>query len=145
MQSLILGNLLPGQHMVKINWDASIHKVSASIGFGCVAQDHLGNFLGTKVSYHRTVVDPKMAETMSAHHAVLFAKEVGFTNVIFEGMPYKLSKLYAQLLLTYTILDILLRAYIKNWSLSNLLLLLIVIATQMRWLILLHKKLYPTF
>jgi hypothetical protein len=75
----------PPQHVVKLNWDASIHKASGSIGFGCVARDHLRNFLGAKVSHQQILVNPKMVEAMSAHHAVIFVKEVGFASVIFEG------------------------------------------------------------
>jgi hypothetical protein len=29
-------------------------------------------------------VDPKMAKAMSAHHTIIFVKEVGFPSVIFE-------------------------------------------------------------
>jgi hypothetical protein len=68
--------------VVKLNWDASIHKASGSIGFGCVARDHLDTFWA-KVSHQQILVDPKMTEAMSAHYAVIFAKEVGFPSVIF--------------------------------------------------------------
>jgi hypothetical protein len=69
---------LPPQHVVKLNWDASIHKASGSIGFGCVAQDHLGNFLGAKLSHQQILMDPKMAEAMSEHYAVILRKRLAF-------------------------------------------------------------------
>lgn len=98
----------PSLGVVKVNWDASIHMGMGCVGFGCVARDHVGNFLGAKVSYQRSIVEPKMAEAISAHRPVLFAKEMGFTDVFFEGMLFKLFKLYLLLLLIFTILDILL-------------------------------------
>jgi hypothetical protein len=123
--------------VVKLNWDASIHKASGSIGFGCVARDHLRNFLGAKVSHQQILVDSKMAEIISAHHAVIFVKEVGFVSIIFEGMHFKLSKLYRRLLLIYIVLGTLLRAYIMIWNHSSLFSL-----RQMRWPTLLQKQLF---
>ncbi len=45
----------PLRGLVKVNWDASIHKDMGCVGFGCVARDHIGDFLVAKVSYKRTV------------------------------------------------------------------------------------------
>jgi hypothetical protein len=81
----------PSPGVININWDASLNKGTGCIGFGYVARDHLGNFLGAKCSFKRAMVEPKVVEVMSAHHAITFDKEVGFSNVIFEGMLFKLS------------------------------------------------------
>jgi hypothetical protein len=71
--------------MVKINWETSLNKKSGCIGFGCVARDSMGSFLGAKCTYLQVVVDPKMAEVMSTLHAVTFGKEASFFDAFFEG------------------------------------------------------------
>lgn len=74
---------LPGG--IKVNWDGSINKAARSIGLGCVACDHEGNFLGAKTIFKHMVVDPKGVEVMAALNAVQFCNEVGFFNVSLEG------------------------------------------------------------
>ncbi|XP_062170939.1 uncharacterized protein LOC133876699 [Alnus glutinosa] len=56
-----------------------------NIGFGCVARDWMGNFLGAKCSFQRITVDPKIVETMSALHAINFGIVGGWSDVVFEG------------------------------------------------------------
>jgi hypothetical protein len=42
-------------------------------------------FFGAKCMYCPLACDPTMAEAIAATHAVLFSKDVGFFDVIFEG------------------------------------------------------------
>lgn len=55
------------------------------IGLGFVARDCRGRFLGARCIRKPFLVEPKMAEAMAALWAVLFCKEVGFFEVLFEG------------------------------------------------------------
>lgn len=54
----------PTTGLIKINWDAALNKSTGCIGFGCVARDWMGEFLGAKCYFQRIMVDPKMAEMM---------------------------------------------------------------------------------
>lgn len=76
---------VPFAGLVKINWDAALNKSTWCIGFGCVARDWMGNFLGSKCSFQRIMVDPKMVEMMSALHAVEFGVAGGWFDIVFEG------------------------------------------------------------
>jgi hypothetical protein len=68
-----------------VNWDTAIHKQSGCIAFGIVARDCEGFLLGAKCVHLKLLVDPKVAEVMAALHAILFSREVGFFDVVFEG------------------------------------------------------------
>jgi hypothetical protein len=50
-----------------------------------VARDCRGMFLGAKCVKKPILVEPLIAKAMAAHWAVLFCKEVGFFEVVFEG------------------------------------------------------------
>jgi ribonuclease HI len=52
---------------------------------GLLARDENGHFWVACGIKQRIVVDPTMAEALAALHAVIFAKELGFSSVIFEG------------------------------------------------------------
>jgi hypothetical protein len=71
--------------VVKAKWDASLNKTTGCIGLGCVVRDGLREVLGIKCRYQKVVVEPKLAEVMAALHPVMFCKEVGFLDVVFEG------------------------------------------------------------
>jgi hypothetical protein len=57
------------------------------VRFHCVARDWTGKFLGAKCTFQRIMVEPKMAEAISAlfMHAVQFGIATGFSDLIFEG------------------------------------------------------------
>jgi hypothetical protein len=55
------------------------------IGLGVIARDREGFCLGACSISKQEQVDPKMAETMAALQAIIFSKEAGFMEVIFEG------------------------------------------------------------
>jgi ribonuclease HI len=74
---------IPG--VIKVNWDAAVNKKDGCVGFGIVARDCDGMFLGAKCIYCPITADHVVAEALAATHAVLFSKEVGFVDVLFEG------------------------------------------------------------
>ena len=53
------------------------------MGLGLIAQDEHRLFLVACGIKQKIVADPTMAEALAALHAVIFAKELGFSNVIF--------------------------------------------------------------
>jgi hypothetical protein len=75
----------PSSGKIKINWDASLNNSLGCIGFGCVAQDWIGKFLGPKCTFKWIMVEPKIAKAMSALHVVQFGLAAGYSDVIFEG------------------------------------------------------------
>jgi ribonuclease HI len=74
----------PPPDLIKVNWDAATNIKEGCIGIGIVARDCGGHVLGAKSMYFPMVVDAKTAEAMAAIHAVLFRKDAGFLDVIFE-------------------------------------------------------------
>ncbi|XP_059436347.1 uncharacterized protein LOC132169310 [Corylus avellana] len=75
----------PPMDMVKVNWDAAIDQRNSCVGLGILARDATGQFMVACGIKQRIVVDPTVAEAIAALHAVIFAKELGFERVIFEG------------------------------------------------------------
>jgi ribonuclease HI len=75
----------PPEGTIKVNWDASINGKKSCIGLGVVARDCKSDVLAAKCVQKNFFVDPKTAEAMAALWAVLFCKECGFLDVIFEG------------------------------------------------------------
>jgi hypothetical protein len=52
---------------------------------GIIARDYLGNCLGVRSLTKILQVDAKTTESLAALEAVLFAREAGFLDAIFEG------------------------------------------------------------
>ena len=77
--------LPPPGNMVKINWDIALNQKNSCVGLGFLARDEKGIFLAACGIKQKIVVDSIMAEALAALHAVIFAKKLGFSNVIFEG------------------------------------------------------------
>ena len=78
--------------MVKVNFDAALDSNNYCVGLGLLARDEQGHFLVACGLNQKIVVDSIMAEALVALHAVLFAKELGFSNVIFEGDALTIAK-----------------------------------------------------
>jgi ribonuclease HI len=70
---------------VKVNWDASINSKEKCIGVGIVARNSLGDFVGGRSVMQKIETDSSTTESMAALMAVLFSKELGLSEVIFEG------------------------------------------------------------
>ncbi|XP_059428671.1 uncharacterized protein LOC132162451 [Corylus avellana] len=75
----------PPVDMVKVNWDAAIAQRNSCVGIGIIARDATGQFLAACGIKTKIIEDPTVAEAYAALHAVLFAKKMGFENVMFEG------------------------------------------------------------
>jgi hypothetical protein len=60
----------PQTCFIKINWDIAINKQEGCIGFGFIAWDCMGQFLGARSLTHPLRVDVKIAETIAALGAV---------------------------------------------------------------------------
>jgi len=75
----------PPNGFIKLNWDAAINKKKGWIGLGIIARDYLGNCLGVCSLTKILQMDAKTAESLAALEAVLFAREAGFLDAIFEG------------------------------------------------------------
>jgi ribonuclease HI len=75
----------PPNNKIKINWDAALNAKERRIGLGIIARDSRGNFLAARSKTLEYSADPSTAKALAALHAVLFSKERGYGNVIFEG------------------------------------------------------------
>jgi len=75
----------PTEGKIKVNWDAAVNVKGNCISLGIVARDCNGRFLGARCIRKPFLVEPKIAEAMAALWAVIFCKEVGFFEVVFEG------------------------------------------------------------
>jgi len=82
---LLKGWQPPLARIIKVNWDASLLVKERHIGIEIVARDEYGNFLGVRAITKMVVTTPKVAEAMAALEAILFCKQAGFFNVLFEG------------------------------------------------------------
>jgi hypothetical protein len=82
----------PPTDTIKINFDAAINKSKGYVGLGIIARDSLGNVLGAKRLTKFLSTDSHIAEVMPASYAVIFSKEVGFFDVIFEGDALRVIK-----------------------------------------------------
>jgi ribonuclease HI len=75
----------PPEGMVMINVDAAIFSPTRQMGLGVVIRDHSGQCLAACSETQDEVVTPEMAEALALRRAVLFAREEGFSRVIFSS------------------------------------------------------------
>ena len=75
----------PPGNLIKVNWDAALDQERKCVGLGILVRDEKGRFLGACGIHLNIVADPNIAKALAAFHAVNFAKEMGFTQVLFEG------------------------------------------------------------
>jgi ribonuclease HI len=75
----------PPSNMVKLNWDAGLNAKEGRVGLGFVIRDTLGNCLAARSMSLEIQTDAPTAEAFAAIHALIFCKELGHTNIIFEG------------------------------------------------------------
>jgi hypothetical protein len=98
---LIVGDMAPSAvrmwklspvGVVKVNWDAAVNKNEGCLRIGIVAHDCEGVLLGAKCVFCLINADPTVAESLAAIYAMIFCKEVGFFDVIFEGDALQVVK-----------------------------------------------------
>jgi ribonuclease HI len=75
----------PPVNIVKINWDAAVDLKNGRIGLGCIARNSDGVFLAGRSITKEATVDPTTAEAIAAIYAVIFGKEQGYRQIVFEG------------------------------------------------------------
>ena len=69
----------------KANFDAAIFKASASAGISVIIRDSRGNAIGALLVPTHLSTSIASMEALAYWRAVLFAKEIGLRQVIFEG------------------------------------------------------------
>jgi hypothetical protein len=62
----------PQGNMIKINWDAFLDKKRQIVGMGFIARDGRGAFLAAATNFLTLDVEPVVAESIAALHALLF-------------------------------------------------------------------------
>ncbi|KAG6629566.1 hypothetical protein CIPAW_14G093100 [Carya illinoinensis] len=71
----------PSQGKIKVNWDASVDKVSCKVGVGVILRDWNSSVLATLRMEQDLFPDPHMAEAFAVQQAVLFCKSFGHRDV----------------------------------------------------------------
>jgi hypothetical protein len=77
--------------VVKINWDAGLNLRESRVGLGFIVRDSQGSYLAARSMSIDIQVDASVAEAMAATNAV-FCKEMGFSNILFEGNALQVIK-----------------------------------------------------
>ncbi|OMO61292.1 hypothetical protein CCACVL1_23617 [Corchorus capsularis] len=75
----------PGRGVYKINFDGGFHASSRTSSFGAVARDSDGQVLGAVAGPILLVTDSFAAEALAASKAILWARDMGFRDVVLEG------------------------------------------------------------
>ncbi|XP_062155083.1 uncharacterized protein LOC133863104 [Alnus glutinosa] len=75
----------PPVGIMKINWDAALHKENKHMGVGVVICDDKGDVVVALSKIVPYIVDPLTAETVVVWHAARLVCEMGFQNVLMEG------------------------------------------------------------
>ena len=78
--------------MIKLNWDASLNAKDGCVGLGLIERDSQGKCLATRSMSVGAKIDVARVEAMAAANAVIFCKEMGYNNVIFEGDALQVIK-----------------------------------------------------
>jgi ribonuclease HI len=71
--------------LIKVNWNVVVNKNNGCIGIEIIARNSVGCFLRVRSSTQKIVVDSKLAEVIATLSALMFSKDVGFFDVIFES------------------------------------------------------------
>jgi ribonuclease HI len=82
----------PPRDMIKVNWDAGTKAKEGHVRLGLIARDAQGTCLVARSMSMEILIDATMAEALAAANAIIFCKELGYTNVIFEGDAIQVIK-----------------------------------------------------
>uniref|UniRef100_A0A2N9EQ08 Reverse transcriptase domain-containing protein n=1 Tax=Fagus sylvatica TaxID=28930 RepID=A0A2N9EQ08_FAGSY len=75
----------PIHHLYKVNFDGAFSKETNEGGIGVVIRDQAGLPIATLSQKLPATHSIEMTEALAARRAILFTKEVGLTNAVFEG------------------------------------------------------------
>jgi hypothetical protein len=78
--------------MVKLNWDANLNVKDGRVGIGLITKDSQGNRLAVRSLSLEVQTDVAGTEVMATANAIIFCKEMGYNNVIFEGDALQVIK-----------------------------------------------------
>ena len=80
-----------GEGFVKINTDATLFNNFEYSGFGVVARDFRGKFLGCYSLPSDIILSPMMMEAVAFLEGMKFTRERGWEQVIFESNCHKIT------------------------------------------------------
>uniref|UniRef100_A0ACD5YT37 Uncharacterized protein n=1 Tax=Avena sativa TaxID=4498 RepID=A0ACD5YT37_AVESA len=72
----------PPGGLLLMNVDAAIFSNSGRMGYGVIIRDHSGFVYAASRGYVNHVVNPELAEAMAVRHALNFAAQAGFQNLM---------------------------------------------------------------
>ena len=75
----------PPQAVYKLNYDAALFEDSASIGFGAVIKNSIGEVMAAMTVKGLAVQGSEVAELLACRKVLEFAIDVGFTVLMMEG------------------------------------------------------------
>ena len=75
----------PEYPFFKANFDAAVFKSSSSAGINVIIRDGMGEAIGALTMPIPLANSVATMEALACHKAVLFAKEIGLLDMIFEG------------------------------------------------------------
>ena len=75
----------PEYPFIKANFDAAVFKTSSLAGIGVIIRDGMGEVIGALTMPIPLANSVATMEALACRRAVLFAKEIGLLDVIFEG------------------------------------------------------------
>jgi hypothetical protein len=82
----------PPENVLKLNWDAGINKSERRVGIGLIVRDSTGFCLAARSLSLNIHIEAATAEALAAVHAILFCKELGYSNILFEGDALQVIK-----------------------------------------------------
>ena len=78
--------------MIKLNWDVGLSAKDGRMGLGLIAWDSQGKCLAARSMSLEVKTDVAGAKAMATANVVIFCKEMGYNNVIFEGDAMQVIK-----------------------------------------------------
>lgn len=74
----------PTTDTYKANWDVAVNSDGGKVSVGAIVRDHRGCVMGTLCANRPSLGSVFDAEALGLLLTILFCKELGITNVVFE-------------------------------------------------------------
>jgi ribonuclease HI len=78
-----------------MNWDAGVNVKERRVELGLIAKDSQGKFMAARSVIHEIQADLTTAEALATVNTIMFCKELGFDNIIFESDTMQVIKAIA--------------------------------------------------